>query len=198
MKSLTLLACATLLLPLASAAAQTAAPSAQQPAAPAGVSAADRKFIEQAASYNGAAIQVSQLALQKSSEDSVRQFAQRIIDHHTKADTQLKQIAALKGVPLPAANPKADAEARQLQALNGAAFDQQYARIAFKDHTELVKLCHQEDQPTTHDRQVSGYAGDSAPLFEEDSDKAEQLVAALAKGHAKGAKVTKAASQSGQ
>jgi putative membrane protein len=178
-----LMACFAFFLPTVLASAQTpgaAPPSQPAPSAAAGatVSAADRKFIEEAAIGSAAAIQTSQLALQKSSNDAVRQFAQRIISDHTKADAQLKQLAALRGVAIPAANSKADAEAKQLQKLDGSSFDKRYAQIEFKDHSDMIKLFHQQDQ-STHDRQIGGFAGDTVPTFEEDSDKAEQLVSMI-------------------
>jgi putative membrane protein len=56
----------------------------------------DLHFMQQAASAGIAEVQLGQLALTKSDDDAVKALAQRIVDDHTKANAQLKTIAALQ------------------------------------------------------------------------------------------------------
>ena len=48
-----------------------------------------------------AEIQLGQLALQKSTNPKVRQFAQKMVDDHSKANDQLRQVASANGLTVP-------------------------------------------------------------------------------------------------
>lgn len=63
---------------------------------------ADANFVEEA--YIGAQTEVrlSQLAVKQSSDPAVKQFAQQMIDDHTKANDELRKVAEGKGFTLPA------------------------------------------------------------------------------------------------
>ena len=65
--------------------------------------AADNKFMTSAASDGMAEVAMGQLALEKSSQASVKQLAQRIVDDHTMANDKLRALAQAKRVALPAA-----------------------------------------------------------------------------------------------
>src|SRR4051812_20875797 len=65
------------------------------------LSRSDEKFIKDAAHGGWMEVQMGKLGLQKSQNDQVKQFSQKLIDDHSKANAELKQIAATKGVTLP-------------------------------------------------------------------------------------------------
>jgi putative membrane protein len=48
-----------------------------------------------------AEVELGQLALEKASNPNVKEFTQRMVSDHGKANDQLKQLAARKNVPLP-------------------------------------------------------------------------------------------------
>ena len=50
-------------------------------------------------------VELGQLAAQRASDPQVKQFAQRMVTDHGKANDELKQIAARKNVQLPADIP---------------------------------------------------------------------------------------------
>src|ERR1700675_2397646 len=54
---------------------------------------ADKAFVRNALEGGMAEVQLGQLALQKSSNDDVKQFAQKMIDDHTKLGDEMKQVA---------------------------------------------------------------------------------------------------------
>jgi len=62
---------------------------------------ADASFVEQAAMSNVSEIKMSELAVSQSTNSSVRELAQQLIDDHTKAFESLKQISDNKGIMLP-------------------------------------------------------------------------------------------------
>ena len=95
----------------------------------------DKMFARKALQGGMAEVQLGQLALQKSSNDDVKQFAQKMVDDHTKLGDQLKPIAQQMNVKIPDSPSKKDqATMAKLQALNGDAFDKAYIKDMVKDH----------------------------------------------------------------
>jgi putative membrane protein len=100
-------------------------------------SAMDKMFVRRALQGGMAEVQLGQLTLQKSSNDQVRQFAQRMIDDHTKLGDQMKPIAQQLGVSGPNGVSKRDKSTMaRLQALSGPAYDEAYIRDMVKDHKQ--------------------------------------------------------------
>lgn len=62
---------------------------------------ADAAFVEEAAMASQAEIKMSELAVTQSTNASVKELAQKLIDDHTKASESLKEIATNKGILLP-------------------------------------------------------------------------------------------------
>lgn len=101
------------------------------------VSMEDKQFMKTAMEGDMAEIQLSQLAQQKSSNDQVKQFAQRMVDDHTKLDAQIKPIATQAGLEAPVGvSAKHKAELTKLQALSGDKFDEEYVKAMVNDHRE--------------------------------------------------------------
>jgi len=96
---------------------------------------ADKDFVKEALQGGMAEVQLGQLALQKSSNEQVKQFAQKMIDDHTKLGEQMKPVAQQLGVKEPSGPSKKDkATLTKLQALSGDAFDKAYVQTMLKDH----------------------------------------------------------------
>jgi len=110
---LTLVAAAVVALPLGAGAQQpsTTKPSTGAPAK-SGLTAADRKFIMDAARGGLAEVELGKLAAQRASSDAVKQLGQRLADDHSKANDELKDLASKKGVTARPRAPWASASAR--------------------------------------------------------------------------------------
>lgn len=65
------------------------------------LSSSEQKFLRKAADANIMEINMARLALDRSQSTAVRDFAQRIIDDHTRANSQLVALGAQKGISLP-------------------------------------------------------------------------------------------------
>lgn len=97
----------------------------------------DKMFVQKAMQGGLAEVQLGQLTLQKSSNEQVKQFAQRMIDDHTKMNEQMKPVAQQVGVPVPQQPSKKDrATLGKMQALSGSAYDQAYIKGMIKDHKQ--------------------------------------------------------------
>jgi putative membrane protein len=99
--------------------------------------ALDKLFVKKALQGGMAEVQLGQLTLQKSNNDQVKQFAQRMIDDHTKLGEQMKPVAQQLGVSDPKDISKKDKSTiAKLQGLSGPAYDQAYIKDMVKDHKQ--------------------------------------------------------------
>lgn len=94
-----------------------------------------------------AEIKLSQLALQKSANDEVKRFAQRMIDDHTQANKQISGLAQSKGVTLPS-SPSVEQQAvlDELAKFSGADFDKAYMDQNVIAHVKDVRQTQQQSQ----------------------------------------------------
>ncbi len=100
----------------------------------------DKTFISEAAEGGLKEIQFSQLALQKSSNDDVKTFAQKMITDHTQLNNDMQPFAQQAGITPPTQlKPKDQTEYDQLSKLSGSAFDHKYIQSMVKDHHKDLK-----------------------------------------------------------
>ena len=98
----------------------------------------DRNFIRKAAEGGKEEVELGRLAQGKASSDAVKQFAQRMVEDHGKANEELKDLAANKGVKLDKNAPKKNAMMERLSKLQGVDFDREYVKEMVKDHKKDV------------------------------------------------------------
>jgi putative membrane protein len=97
----------------------------------------DKMFVAKAMQGGMAEVQLGQLTLQKSTDDQVKQFAQKMIDDHSRMIDQMKPVAQQLGVSVPDGPSKKDkATMAKLQSLSGPAYDQAYIKDMIKDHKQ--------------------------------------------------------------
>ena len=122
-----------------------------------------------------AEVQLGQLTLQKSSNDQVKQFAQKMIDDHTKLGEQMKPVAQQIGVPVPPSVSKKDkAVMMKLQSLSGPAYDQAYVKDMVKDHKEDLSDF-QTEASSGQDQTVKDAASQGSQVISGHLQMAQQL-----------------------
>ena len=98
-------------------------------------------FMMEAARGGMAEVELSKLATTKAQNPEVKKFAQQMIQDHTNANAELKQLAGKKNVTLPT---ELDAEHKALKdslsSLSGASFDKAYVNAMMSDHEKTVNL----------------------------------------------------------
>lgn len=98
-------------------------------------------FWTKAAQGGIAEVEISQLAVKKAQNPEVKNFAQRMVADHTKANNELKALAAKKNITLPTETDAAHkAKLNQLEGLSGAEFDRVYVETMVGDHEATVQL----------------------------------------------------------
>jgi len=103
-------------------------------------SARDYRFVKEAALGGMTEVRLGELAKQKGSNQTVRDFGQRMVAAHSKANDELKQIAATKGAVLPTEiSHKENSEIERFEKLSGPEFDKEYGKYMVKDHQKDAK-----------------------------------------------------------
>lgn len=135
----------------------------------------DAMFIREAAAGNLAEVKMGRIGLDKSSSSDVKQFAQRLVDDHTKANDQLMTLAQQKNVTLPTEPmAKAQKEAKRLESLSGAAFDKAWTAAMVKDHKKDIAKYTRESKHAK-DADVRQYASATLPTLKTHLQMAEQI-----------------------
>ena len=139
------------------------------------LSAADQKFVKEAAQGGMAEVQLGQLATEKASSEAVKQFGQRMVNDHSQANNKLKELAGSKGVTLPQEPSAKDrATKERLSKLSGKAFDRAYMADMLKDHRADIAAFKMESR-SGHDAQVKEFASGTLPTLEDHLKAAEKI-----------------------
>jgi len=167
---LAIMVAAKTLLFLALTSASTAALAAEAEDTP----PAPSVFVTTAALDGMTEIELGKLALRKSQNPQVREFAQRMVTDHGKANDELTALASTKGIVAPV---KLDAEhlaiVGTLESRNGAEFDTEYSRHMNMDHTKAIALFEAESK--SDDAELSGFAKKTLPTLKEHKQMASKL-----------------------
>jgi putative membrane protein len=126
----------------------------------------DMKFVMMANSSNTMELQLSQMALQKATNQAVKDFATMMVEHHTMAGQQMKQLLSTKGAMIPdsAILSRHRVRMEMLQNLQGAEFDRAYMRIMVDAHEEDVD--EYEDETTdARDADIRAFATKMLPIL---------------------------------
>lgn len=134
-----------------------------------------KSFATKAAQGGMAEVELGRLATQKASNDRVKQFGQKMVDDHSKANNDLKQAASQESIELPADTDAKHKHAMQkLSGLSGAAFDKAYMAEMVKDHVEDVKEFEKASK-APGDSPVKTFAANTLPTLKDHLQMARDL-----------------------
>jgi len=138
---------------------------------------ADEKFVREAAEGSMAEMKLGQLAEEKGQSDEVKRFGKRMVEDHTKALDELKQIAVQEGINLPTDVSRKDAETYdRLAKLSGPEFDKAYAQEMVRDHqkdvAEFKRATSSAQKPA-----LKQFAQHELPTLESHLQQAKQMMA---------------------
>jgi putative membrane protein len=137
------------------------------------VSRADQRFIKDAAAGGMMEVELGKVAADKATNDKVKQFGRRMQEDHSKANDELKKIAAEKGVEVPTAlEGKHKKTMDRLSKLSGEEFDRQYMRAMVDDHKEdLEKFQREADKGA--DPAIKQFASKHVPVLKKHLELAQ-------------------------
>jgi putative membrane protein len=134
---------------------------------------ADSTFVNKAAHGGLAEVKLGELAKEKASNPDVKAFGQQMIDDHSKANDELKQVASSKGITLPTnMDAKDQATYDRLSKLSGAEFDKAYMKDMVSDHRTDVNEFRRESEHGA-DPDVKAFAAKTLPTLEHHLQMAE-------------------------
>lgn len=128
-----------------------------------GLNMRDMQFVKDAAAANNFEILTSKLAIDKSGNAFIQEFAKEMVQEHQSSQNELRLIADKKGVSLPSDMPKALQIAyNRLARLNGSAFDAAYQSWQKQGH-EAASTKFKAEIRNGNDQDVKAYAVKTLP-----------------------------------
>lgn len=154
----------------------TAQPMEPSKAAELLMSNKDSTFMKNAASAGMFEVEASKVAQQKATDPKLKEFAQKMIDDHTKANDELKSLASSKNITLPTTLAKH--QQMMLDHLNkeqqGKDFDEAYRHEMLVSHKEAISLFDNAAR-NAKDPEVKSWAAQTLPTLKEHGGRAKAL-----------------------
>lgn len=139
------------------------------------MSSQDRNFLMDAAMGGMMEVELGRLAVQNGASDAVKQFGQRMVDDHSKANTELMSLATSKGITLPTElDEKHRAHVTKLSGKTGADFDRDYSKMMLSDHNKDVSAFEKQSTKGA-DPDLKAFATRTLPTLQEHLQMAKAL-----------------------
>lgn len=118
----------------------------------------DTAFVNAAADAGMLEVQLGKLAAAKGTSAEVKKFGQSMVNDHTKANDELKNLAGKKGLQVPKTlSSKAQKTYEDVSKKTGADFDKGYAALMVKDHQEVIGKFKKESE-SGEDAEIKAWA----------------------------------------
>jgi len=138
-------------------------------------SEADNSFVNKAAQGGLAEVELGRLATQRASNSQVKEFGQRMVNDHSKANNELKETLGSRSTNLPTSlNSKDQALMDRLSRLSGKDFDKAYMKAMVDDHTEDVSEF-QNEVNSGQNTDVKRWAEKTLPTLQEHLSMARDI-----------------------
>ena len=121
-------------------------------------------FMTSAARSGLAEVEMGKLAAQKATDPEVKKFGQMMVDEHTKANNELKELAGSKNVTLPTDLGNHQSDLDELKNAAGADFDRGYVKLMVNAHENDVEAF-QAQADRSADPEVKAFAAKTLPTL---------------------------------
>jgi len=139
------------------------------------VDQSDAEFATKAAGGGMAEVELGKVALGKSSNAKIKEFATMMVNDHGKANEELKSIAKIKNITLPGT---LDAEHQKkmddLNKKSGSDFDKDYVQTMIDGHKSTLKLM-QDEAKDGKDAELKAFASKTAPIVQAHLDMINKI-----------------------
>ncbi|MGE8497470.1 MAG: DUF4142 domain-containing protein [Pseudomonas sp.] len=131
-------------------------------------------FVEEASAKGIAEIETGKLALEKATSPEVKEFAQSMVDDHTKANQQLSTLATQKELEVSDdAELINQAKALVLKLRGESSFDKAYMNNQVMAHQQTIELFQKASQ--SEDAEIAAFAKEMLPKLEHHLQMAEKI-----------------------
>jgi putative membrane protein len=135
----------------------------------------DADFAKNAAEGGLAQVKLGELAQEKGTTDAVKDFGKKMVEDHTQANDQLKEVASEQNMKLPTELDKHDQKLYdKLSQLSGTEFDRVYARDMVRDHKHDV-AAFQEEAKDGRVHAVKDFAAQTLPTLQDHLKMAQDM-----------------------
>ena len=149
------------------------------------LSGADKAFAQKAAIGGLMEVEMGQMATEKASDPKVKEFGQRMVTDHGKANSELQSLASKKSLTLPSApDGKHKAKATKMSKLSGAEFDRAYMKDMVEDHEKDVAEF-QKEADSGSDADLKSWAATTLPTLREHLQMAKDTASKVGAGGGK-------------
>jgi putative membrane protein len=140
---------------------------------------AEQDFMIKAAQGDVAEIDMARIAMEKSQNSDVKDFANMIQKDHTAALENLTDLMKDKGMPQPnILSPEVKADIEKMTALSGAELDREFVNAMVADHQKAIEMF-RDRANIVQSPDVKKYAEDQLPKLEMHLEKAQKLQSEL-------------------
>jgi putative membrane protein len=130
------------------------------------VAPSDSEFATKAAVSGMAEVALGKLALSKTTNPQLKEFANMMVKDHGKANTELMALAKTKNITLPTAVDDVHKKKMEdLQKKSGVDFDKGYAQAMVEGHEATLKLM-QGESTDGKDADLKAFAAKTAPIVQ--------------------------------
>lgn len=135
----------------------------------------DSEFAIMAASGGLMEVELGRLAQTKASNAAVKQFGTMMVEEHTKANDELKEIAARRNITLPTTmGTDHQKHVDELSKLSGKEFDDKYLDLMVEDHEDDVDHF-QKAAADLKDADLRAFAAKTLPTLQNHLEKVRAL-----------------------
>lgn len=139
----------------------------------------DSDFMTKAASGGMLEVELGRLVAQRGATSEGKQFGQQMVDDHTKANEELKALAAQMNITLPTTLGEDHREVLDdVTDEKGVDMDKKYLQEMVKDHEEDVKE-YTEASVRATDPDIKAFAAKNVPVLKEHLSMAQRMQAAV-------------------
>lgn len=139
----------------------------------------DSEFMTKAASGGMLEVELGKAVAAKATTPEAKQFANMMVTDHTKANIELKALAAKKNITLPATMGEDHQEVyKDVTEKTGINMDKEYLREMVQDHEEDVKEFIEASVKAT-DPDIKAFAKKTTPVLQHHLEQAQKMQAAV-------------------
>ena len=132
----------------------------------------DAKFLVEAASGGMMEVDLGEAAKSKAQHAEVKRFGDMMVRDHTKANEELKTLAASKNITIPPAMGEDQQKMKsQLMEKSGAEFDKDYMDMMVSDHKDDI-AAFEKASTDAKDADIRNFAAKTLPVLKTHLDSA--------------------------
>ena len=127
---------------------------------------------------NGGMLEVAlgRLAQEKAANPAVKAYGAMMVTDHTKANNEMKALAAKKNITLPTAlGEEEQKHVNDLTKLSGKEFDKKYISMMVDDHKDDIDLFKKAADDSKTDADVKAFAVKTLPTLQKHMDRIKAL-----------------------